>query len=126
MRRFPRLVASSSGDIPKVIYVLANLSSGEGGTSSTLETVTPKAGAGSDVTVADTATPPVIKERLYDLGVEDPCATAPITVAGSMVAAERVSGVCLVEYMGMYPTQCHQCNGNHCCNNGSLFIKIGH
>lgn len=93
MRRFPRLVASLSGYIPKVIYVLVNLSSGEGGTSSTLETVTPKTGAGSDVTVADTATPPVIKEQLNDLGVEDPCATSPITVAGSIVAAERVSGV---------------------------------
>jgi len=65
---------------------------GEGGTSSTLETVTPKAGAGSDVTVADTATPPVIKEQLNDLGVEAPCATAPITVAGSMVAVERREG----------------------------------
>lgn len=111
MRRFPRLVASSSGDIPKVIYVLANLSSGEGGTSSTFETVTPKAGAGSDVTVADTATPPVIKERLNDLGVEDPCATAPITVAGSIVAAERVSG--------MHHTRSHQrlCTVSHlsCC-----------
>ena len=79
-------------DIPK-LYVLANLSLGEGGTSSTLETVTPKAGAGSDVTVANTATPPVIKERLNDLDEEDPCATAPITVAGSMVAAEGVSGI---------------------------------
>lgn len=108
MRRFPRLVASSSGDIPK-LNILANLSSGEGGTSSTLETVTPKAGAGSDVTVADTATPPVRKERLNDLGVEDPCATAPITVAGSMVAAERVSGV--------HHTRSHQCTVSHlsCC-----------
>lgn len=118
IEKIPQAGSQFSGDIPK-LYVLANLSSGEGGTSSTLETVTPKAGAGSDVTVVNTATPPVIKERLDDLDEEDPCATAPITVAGSMVAAEGVSGI---QYTRSHQRLCAV--SQHSCCPASLWNRL--
>lgn len=80
------LVASSSGDAPQS-YLLANLTSG--GVSSSLETVTPKAEADSDVTVASIAAPPVAQEPLNDLDVKD---AAPVTTAESTVVATETPG----------------------------------
>jgi len=84
------LVASSSGSAPQS-YQLANLTSG--GVSSSLETVTPKAEAGSDVTVASTAAPPATQEPLNDLDVKD---AAPVTTAESTVVATGNAGVVCV------------------------------
>ena len=80
------LVASSSGSAPQS-YQLANLTSG--GVSSSLETVTPKAEAGSDVTVASIAAPPVAQEPLNDLDVKD---AAPVTTAESTVVVTETPG----------------------------------
>lgn len=80
------LVASFSGSAPQN-YQLANLTSG--GVSSSLETVTPEAETGGDVTVASTAAPPVTQQPLNDLDVKD---AAPVTTAESTVVATETSG----------------------------------
>lgn len=116
------LVASSSGSAPQS-YQLANLTSG--GVSSSLETVTPKAEAGSDVTVASIAAPPVAQEPLNDLDMKD---AAPVTTAESTVVATETpgnAGVVCVTTVNHIEIKGAADRVSRVCHPGHMHVRLG-